>query len=88
MARRLHNSFAVGFKGCDLAKNLQAMHSLAGMFPDNEPAEDFELISSRVKVDAKTAICPKTKAKLRLIVLGNDQRKKLHDTLQNLNDHV
>jgi len=84
LARRLYNSFAVGFKGLDMAKHLKQMHSLAGMFPTNEVAEDGELVASRVVVDAQSAMCPRTKAKLRLISLGEDQRKKFYDTLLEL----
>ena len=85
-ARRLYNAFATGFEGHPMAQHLEPMHSLAGMSPNKERANKGALVASRVAVDNKTAICPVTNARLRLIVLEREQRKQLHDSLLNLSE--
>lgn len=39
------------------------------------------LVMGRVQIDGKTALCPATGAKLRLIALDGEQRQHVHDTL-------
>mmetsp|Transcript_15095 Transcript_15095/g.20010 ORF Transcript_15095/g.20010 Transcript_15095/m.20010 type:complete len:327 (+) Transcript_15095:1-981(+) len=52
------------------------------MTPENDVIADHdELVVSRVTVDGSTAQCPRTKATLRLILLEEDQRRQLHDSL-------
>jgi len=50
----------------------------------NQVAGDGELIASRVSVDSKTAICPRSGTKLRLINLERDEKKELHNGLMEL----
>jgi len=83
-ARKLYNSLAIGFKDEHVGRNLEEMHTLAGMLPMNEAAEDDELVANRISVDHKTAICPRTKATLRLVMLEDEQRKQLIHSLHQL----
>lgn len=83
-ARRLYNALAIGFKDEHMARNLKEMHSLAGMAHLNKSASANELVASRVTVDEKTAICPRTGATLRLIMLEQDEKSKLKLSLQEL----
>ena len=86
-ARRLYNSLVIGFQDHPMAKNLDPpIHSLAGITPRNEKAQDDELVANRVAVDSNTAICPRTGTKLRLIVLEKEQRMQLHNSLLNLSN--
>lgn len=64
---------------------LRALPSLTAMPVNNEPAtNDSELILSRVKIDEKTAICPRTRATLRLIMLEEHDKREFHDGLLRL----
>ena len=83
-ARKMYNSLAIGFKDQRAGRNLQEMHSLAGMRVFNDPSEDDEVVASRISVDHETGMCPRTKAKLRLVMLDDGQRKQLRQSLSQL----
>ena len=83
-ARKMYNALAVGFKDQHAGRNLQEMHSLAGMRVFNDPSEDDEVVASRISVDHETGMCPRTKAKLRLVMLDDGQRKQLRQSLSQL----
>jgi hypothetical protein len=80
-ARRLYSAFDSAYEGQAAAMKLVKMHPLAPLSINNEPAEDGELIVSRVMMDIDTADCPRSGATLRLINLEPDERKQ---TLNNL----
>ena len=80
----MDNSLAIGFKDQRAGRNLQEMHSLAGMRVFNDPSEDDEVVASRISVDHETGMCPRTKAKLRLVMLDDGQRKQLRQSLSQL----
>lgn len=63
---------------------LKALPSLADMPVNNILAEKHELVVSRIDINSSTATCPRTKARLRLIMLEEDQRKEFHDALVRL----
>eukprot|EP00567_Pseudictyota_dubia_P013161 CAMPEP_0197438704 /NCGR_PEP_ID=MMETSP1175-20131217/5617_1 /TAXON_ID=1003142 /ORGANISM="Triceratium dubium, Strain CCMP147" /LENGTH=854 /DNA_ID=CAMNT_0042968483 /DNA_START=520 /DNA_END=3084 /DNA_ORIENTATION=+ len=83
-ARRIYNALAVGFKGDKMAKHLKEIHSLSGVPSRNEAADDKELVACRVTVDANTAVCPRTGATLRLILIAEKQREQMHESLLQL----
>ncbi len=83
-ARKMYNALAVGFKDQHAGRNLQEMHSLAGMRVFNDPSEVDEVVASRISVDHETGMCPRTKAKLRLVMLDDGQRKQLRQSLSQL----
>ena len=70
-ARLLADAFSLGFSEttADLA------------VPCHDVANPNEVIVSRVMVDAKTALCPRTGAKLQLFQLTERHRLHVHDTL-------
>jgi len=53
---------------------------------NNKQANHDELVVSRVKVNRTTAICQRTNATLRLIMLEEEQGQQLHDTLIQMAD--
>ena len=83
-ARKMYNALAIGFKDHRGGRNLQEMHSLAGMRVFNNAAENDEVIASRISVDHETGVCPRTKARLRLVMLDEEQRKQLRQSLEKL----
>jgi hypothetical protein len=83
-ARRLYSAFESAYEGQAAAKKLVKMHPLAPLSIDNEPAEDGELIVSRVMVDSDNAVCPRSGATLRLINLEPDERNQTLNTLLKL----
>lgn len=83
-ARRLYGVFANAFEGKAMAKKLVKMHPLAPLSINNEPAEDGELIVSRVMVPTDSGVCPRSGAALRLINLKPEERKQMLDTLLKL----
>lgn len=85
-ARRLHNALVIGFKSEKMIKLPKPIHSLAGVPLNNEPAENDELIVSRVSVGNKTGLCPRSGIRLRLINLEKEHRSQLHSQLMNLSD--
>lgn len=50
------------------------------------PAENDEIVLNRVTIDDATSTCPRTNAKLRLIMLDDTQKKHMHDTLLRMAD--
>ena len=83
-ARKMYNSLAIGFKDQHEGRNLQEMHSLAGMRVFNDVAEYDEVVASRIQVEHDTGVCPRTKARLRLVMLDEEQRKQLRASLAKL----
>lgn len=83
-ARRLYSAFENAFEGQATAKKLVKMHPLAPLSINNDPAEDGELIVSRVMVPTDSGVCPRSGATLRLINLEPDERKQTLDTLLKL----
>jgi hypothetical protein len=98
-ARRLHNAFIKGYTRTtgttttttsindaisDSTASLKEIPSLAAMPVNNTPASDKELVVSRVTIDAKTGICPRTGVKLRLIMLEKEERKQFLEKLVKL----
>jgi hypothetical protein len=95
-ARRLHNAFIKGHAKTssstttindaisDRTASLKEIPSLAAMPVNNIPASDEELVVSRVTIDAKTGICPRTGVKLRLIMLEKEERKLFLEKLVKL----
>ena len=83
-ARKMYNALAIGFKDQHEGRNLQEMHSLAGMRVFNDVAELDEVVASRISVDHETGVCPRTKARLRLVMLDEEQRKQLRASLAKL----
>eukprot|EP00550_Attheya_septentrionalis_P003180 CAMPEP_0198286026 /NCGR_PEP_ID=MMETSP1449-20131203/5206_1 /TAXON_ID=420275 /ORGANISM="Attheya septentrionalis, Strain CCMP2084" /LENGTH=776 /DNA_ID=CAMNT_0043983645 /DNA_START=235 /DNA_END=2565 /DNA_ORIENTATION=+ len=49
--------------------------------PNGQLAKEGELVASRVAINSKTALCPRTGIRLRLIILEKLQRKQVHDGL-------
>jgi pentatricopeptide repeat protein len=89
LAKRLHTAMTKAFKNDDRGRNLEALHPLAPLLPDNtkEEAGDIEeVIACRVEIDTTTGICPKTGARLRLINLVGPERQKLKDGLLDLSE--
>jgi pentatricopeptide repeat protein len=76
-ARRLHNAFLKGFEGdtsVKISSDIKEVQSLGAVRPTNERAADDELVISRVTIDDKSALCPRTGARLRLILLKSEER--------------
>ena len=63
---------------------LKALPSLAAMPLNNELAQKNELVVSRIAIDTSTAVCPRTQAKLRLIMLEEHQKQEFYDALVRL----
>ena len=80
-AKRLYNALQSGFEGKGFAGELEQLHLLESLKPNNEPAASDELVASRVTLDESRGICPRTRAQLRLINLDADQKRKLQDGL-------
>ena len=57
------------------------MHLLESLRVNNEPAEEGELIVSRVKIDRATGKCPRSGSQLRLINLDAVQKKRFQEAL-------
>ena len=60
---------------------LKALPSLVAIPQNNETAAAHTLVVSRIAVDGNTAVCPRTKARLRLIMLEEHQKQEFHDAL-------
>jgi hypothetical protein len=80
-ARRLHNSLLQGFQNTNYAKNTTLIHSFTNMRYENELAKPNDLVVSRVAIDEKTAICPRTAVKLPLILLNDSQKAQLRSSV-------
>ena len=80
-ARALYNGFVKGFSDSIKSVNPTEVADAEEIVVDNNPAGVDELAIGRVSLNDKTAICPKTKAKLQLFQLDNVQRRSVHDTL-------
>jgi len=76
-ARVLYNGFVKGFS----ASSMSLVADDEEIVIDNTPARADELAIGRVSFNDNTAICPKTRAKLQLFQLDDEQRRSVHDTL-------
>mmetsp|Transcript_25016 Transcript_25016/g.52561 ORF Transcript_25016/g.52561 Transcript_25016/m.52561 type:complete len:848 (-) Transcript_25016:2057-4600(-) len=76
-ARVLRNGFALGFK----ESGLSTVSHTENLTYTSTLVDDAILVADRVVVDHDTAICPATNLTLRLIVLEEEQRVHVHDTL-------
>jgi hypothetical protein len=88
-ARRLHNAFIAAHtrnneEAIGTTSNLREIPSLAAMPVNNMAALDEELVVSRVTIDSKTGICPRTQVKLRLIMLKKQERRQFLEKLMQL----
>lgn len=86
-ARRLYNALATGLEGENFTNEVKPINTLAGVSTNNEEAAESDLILSRVSVDKKTALCPRSGVKLRLIKLERDQQHQLHKGLMDLSEN-
>ena len=86
-ARRLYNALATGLEGENFTNEVKPINTLAGVSTNNEEAAESELILSRVSVDKKTALCPRSGVKLSLIKLERDQQQQLHKGLMELSEN-
>lgn len=75
-ARVLYNGFVKGF-----SLPVPVLEPNGELVVNNTRAHDHELAVGRVSLNDQTAICPKTRAKLQLFQLDNEQRQSVHDTL-------
>jgi len=85
-ARRLYNSLLQGFKGSASIKNMANLHSFTNMRHENYLACRNDFVVSRVAIDEKTAICPRTSIKLPLILLNDEQRHRLRESVLKLSN--
>jgi hypothetical protein len=83
-AKRLHTAVTHAFMGSKSGRNLKPQHPLAALQEENYRAEADEVIASRVRIDHKTGICPRSGASQRLIYLESGQRNKLKEGLLEL----
>lgn len=80
-AKRLYNAFRDGYQGQHTSSNLKPLHFLEPIKPCNDSSSCDELVISRVMLDEKNGLCPRTGAQLRLIDLDAEQKKQLQDGL-------
>ena len=83
-AKRLYNAFQRGYRDHEASRNLKSLHLLEPLKTCNDPADPEELVVSRVSVDEKSGICPRTGVQLRLINLDKEQKEKLQSGLVHL----
>ena len=77
MAKSLQRGFAKGFED----KRLIALKDTNRLEPLTLPCKPQTMIADRVTVDIDTGICAVTNSTLRLIVLEDQERSHVHDTL-------
>ena len=80
LAVQIRNSLVVGFGGLDVSRNLWKVPPDCTLLPMLEEADENELLACRVTI-SNSALCPRTNAKLRLIMLAKEERKRVHDSL-------
>jgi hypothetical protein len=80
-AVQIRNALVVGFRGLDASKNLWKVPPDCRLAPVFEEADENELVACRVTINNDSALCPRTNAKLRLIMLDKEERKRVHDGL-------
>ena len=84
-ARRLYVAFQKGHQNSENdCNNLAPLHILEPLKTCNTKAASNELIVSRVSVDPKTGLCPRSGTKLRLVKLNYNQKKQLKNGLMHL----
>ncbi|KAL7555108.1 hypothetical protein ACHAWF_018734 [Thalassiosira exigua] len=76
-ARVLHNGLAIGFK----ESGLDSIPDSSDIKPMSTLCQEGTLVANRVVIDRTSARCPATGTSLRLIVLEQQQRIHVHDTL-------
>mmetsp|Transcript_3917 Transcript_3917/g.5336 ORF Transcript_3917/g.5336 Transcript_3917/m.5336 type:complete len:839 (+) Transcript_3917:528-3044(+) len=95
-AKEMRNGFAIGSRllsnhdrGTDSVQKMET-NTLWEVPPDcqlspvTQLASPNEMVACRVSISDDQAICPRTRAKLRLIKLGKGQNRHVHDTLLNM----
>jgi hypothetical protein len=83
-ARRLYSAFENALREQNTGKEVPDMHPLAPLPIENDHAADNELIVSRTLVANDTGVCPRSRAKLRLINLEPEERTETFRTLLKL----
>lgn len=85
-AREIRNGFASGFGTCKSARNIYEVPYDCDLAAVIDEAFTDELVANRVTIDADSTVCNRTKAELRLILLEENQRQQVHDTLLEMAD--
>ena len=81
-ARRLYNAFLSTFPTNEQTTNaMKELPSLADLPIETTLCTNDELVVSRVSINSTTAICPRTRAKLRLIILDMDDKRNFYEKL-------
>jgi pentatricopeptide repeat protein len=80
LAQRLYNAIVKGFPDAGLEKT----ESLSPLKVSMEPADEDELIASRVSIKSATGECRRSGTILRLINLNEDQKEKLRKSVLTL----
>mmetsp|Transcript_14598 Transcript_14598/g.16978 ORF Transcript_14598/g.16978 Transcript_14598/m.16978 type:complete len:593 (+) Transcript_14598:1-1779(+) len=85
-ATSIRNGFALGFQNLGMAKNLREVPYDCQLAPIHNLASEKELVACRVHISDDSSLCPRTNARLRLIMLHESQRRHMHDTLLKMAD--
>ena len=83
-ATEIRNGFVQGFKGLNIARNLERVPWDCQLYPVAHPASPDELIACRVTVDGKTGLCPRSQTRLKLMVLSEEDRRQMYNVLFNM----
>ena len=85
-AKEIRNALVAGFGTSKMSRNLYEVPYDCDLAAVNNEAADDELVANRVTIDSNSTICSRTKAELRLILLEENQKKHVHDTLLEMAD--
>ncbi len=85
-AKEIRNSFVSGFAGLAAAKNLFEVPYDCNLAPVQFAAKEDELVACRVTIEQNNITCPRTNVRLRLILLEQQQKKRVYDTLLQMAD--
>ena len=80
-ARRLYNAFYKISSQSNITSTLKELPSLIELPIENTTCSKNELVVSRVPIDSNSAQCPRTNAKLRLILLSMEDKRNFYDKL-------
>jgi len=83
-ATEIRNGFVEGFQGWTMAHTLHRVPWDCQLYPVNYPAVSDELVACRVTVDEKTGFCPRSQTRLKLMVLSDEDRRRMFDVLLNM----
>lgn len=83
-AKRLYSGFQIAYRETKEGKNLEEMHPLAPLQLFNEVAEDDEVVASRVDINTRSGLCPRTGAQLRLLRLTAEHKQQLKNSMYNI----